>query len=559
MGDIRTSGMGGTPFGDTASRPSSAQVGQTYYNGQLGYLEIYTVSGWIPATGANDLNINLTGINTTVTFSQTYASGSYSVVSLANDTTLDIYAYASDGSLAGYTNTKSFIATQRFNKMVILGGSVGDVLSFSYKTTYTTSLSTTDVTAGPYITSVSPSSMPNKNDTVTVTGGNFATDVAITFTGSGYSATPAKSIVRSSSTSLIVTRPDNLPVSVSPYTITATNPSVTNQPTGSNSHILSNSITAGTNPVWNTAASQLVGIGNAYSLSLSASDSENSTETYTYVSGTLPTGLSFSNGVISGTATTAQTTTYTVRATDAGGNYVDRTFTFSSGYDGSSAASAATNAIAIKNFTGTTTDGLYWIKNSNINGGAAFQVYCDMNTAGGGWILLLTSLGYSEAGGGGWTNSNTHLRNSSSPSPQTSYSIIDWGDYLKSSASGFKYMIGAAASGYDRTAWTSYGGIITANGNYSFTTTNPNQTNLTADQWFGGQSGFSDSSGIGGHFPWFSNQNYNGQANSGIYTTYPGSGSWWGALVEADNGGYNAGPFQSGGLQSPARTWLWVK
>lgn len=558
MPDIRMSSMGGTPFGDTNSRPSSPQVGQTYYNGQLGYLEIYTVSGWIPATGANDFSLNITGTHTEVVFSQTYSSGSYSIVSFLNDASLDIYAFADDGTLAGYTNTKAFSATQRFNKMVVLGGSIGDVLQFSYKTTYATSTSTTSTGAGPYITSISPSAMPNQNDTITITGGNFANNVSVAFTGTDYSSTTAKSVVRSSSTSLIVTRPDNFPVSGSPYTITVTNPSVTNQPTGSNVHILSNSVTAGTNPVWNTNSTQIVGIGSAYSLSLSASDTENSTETYTYVSGSLPNGLSLSNGIISGTATTEQTTTYTVRATDAGGNYVNKTFTFNSGYDGSSAASAGANAQSIKSFSGTTTDGLYWIKNANINNGTPFQVYCDMNTGGRGWTLILTSLGYQETGGGGWTNSNTHLRNQNSPSPQTSYSIIDWADYLKSSSSGFKYMIGAASSGYNRADWTSYGGYFTANGAYSFTTTNPNQTNLTADQWFGGQSSFSDSSGIGGHFPWFSNQNYNGQANSGIYTTYPGSGSWWGALVEADNGGYNASPFQSNGLQSPARIWLWV-
>ena len=49
---IRSSSMGGTPFGNTANRPSSPQVGQTYYNGELGYLEIYTASGCTSATKA---------------------------------------------------------------------------------------------------------------------------------------------------------------------------------------------------------------------------------------------------------------------------------------------------------------------------------------------------------------------------------------------------------------------------------------------------------------------------------------------------------------------------
>jgi hypothetical protein len=326
---IYKSSNSGTPFGDTASRPANPQLGQTYYNGTLGYLEIYTSAGWIPATGANDFSLNLSGPHTSITLTQSYSSGSYSIVSSSNDTTMDIYAYATDGSLAGYTNTKSFTASQRFSKMVILGGTTGDVLSFSYKTTYATSISTTDVTSGPYITSITPSGMPNQNDTITITGGNFAINVAVAFTGSGYSSTPAKSIVRSSETSLIVTRPDNFPISGSPYTVTVTNPSVANQPTGSAVHQYSG-ITAGVIPVWNTATVLPSFTKNtAYSTTVSATDPDGGTITYSYVSGSLPTGLSFnaSTATISGTPTTSTDTSYTIRATDSGGNYTDKTFT----------------------------------------------------------------------------------------------------------------------------------------------------------------------------------------------------------------------------------------
>ena len=328
---IRKSSSSGTPFGTTENRPASPAVGQTYFNGTLGYLEIYTSSGWIPATGANDFSLNLSGTNTAITFAQSYSSGSYSIISFGNDLTVDVYAYAADGSVAGYTNTKSFTASQRFNKMVVLGGTSGDVLSFSYKTTYATSTSDSDVTAGPYITSISPSGMPNVDSTITVTGGNFASNITASFTGTGYSSTAAKSIVRSSSTSLIVTRPDNFPTTAAPYALTVTNPSVANQPTGSNVHVFSG-ITAGSPPIWQTAATinSTFYANTSTSLSLSATDADGgSAIAYSYVSGSLPTGLSFnsSTGVISGTPTVVQSATYIVRATDSGGNTADRTFT----------------------------------------------------------------------------------------------------------------------------------------------------------------------------------------------------------------------------------------
>jgi hypothetical protein len=290
------------------------------------------VSRLLPAGGANDFNLNLGGTYTSVLFDKEYASGSYSVTSGNNDTTLDIYAYNSDGSLAGYTNTKSFTATKGFNKMVLLGGQAGDVLGFAYKTTYTTSNDSDEVTAGPVVESVSPSAAPNVDDTFTVTGRNFASNCTVTFTSANtsYSSTPAKNIVRSSATSLIVTRPDNLTTTFSPYTITVQNPGVTN-PTGSNSHILSNSITAGASPVWVTGATLPAFTRNvSYSTTIQATDADaGSAITYSIVSGSLPSNITLAStsGVISGTTTSSTNTTVTIRATDSGGNFVDRAFT----------------------------------------------------------------------------------------------------------------------------------------------------------------------------------------------------------------------------------------
>jgi hypothetical protein len=78
MADLRLSGLGGTPFGTTADRPASPSIGQTYYNGSNGLLEIYTASGWIALAGAPPaIPVNLTATN--VPSGRAYNNGSASV------------------------------------------------------------------------------------------------------------------------------------------------------------------------------------------------------------------------------------------------------------------------------------------------------------------------------------------------------------------------------------------------------------------------------------------------------------------------------------------------
>ena len=50
MADLRASGLGGVPKGATADRPSSPSIGDVFYNGTLGCLEIYTSQGWVASS-----------------------------------------------------------------------------------------------------------------------------------------------------------------------------------------------------------------------------------------------------------------------------------------------------------------------------------------------------------------------------------------------------------------------------------------------------------------------------------------------------------------------------
>ena len=330
MSDIRTSALGGVPFGTSATRPANPAIGQTYYNGTLGVQEIYTSSGWLPATGANDFNVTLGGSVTTATFTKEYFAGAYTIASALLDSTYDIYVYDNAGNQVGYTKTPSLTATGNFNKIVVVGGSTGDLLSFSYKTTFTANSTTAEITSPAYAVSVTPTALPTIDDTVTLTGGNFATNVEVYFVGSDNIERAPKSFVRTSNSELIITRPDVFPTNLGTYKVKVINPGIT-LPTGSNLHILNNAVTSGTTPNWTTGTTlPEIAKNIAYTTTLVATDSEGTDIDYSIISGTLPAGINLNNetGVLSGTYTGLDfnTTNLVIRAVDTGGNTVDRTF-----------------------------------------------------------------------------------------------------------------------------------------------------------------------------------------------------------------------------------------
>lgn len=77
MADIKYTDLVGIPFGEVGSRPSSPSIGQTYYNGTYGILEIYTATGWIGLSGAPPVaptSVSATDIGTSLATNNASAS-----------------------------------------------------------------------------------------------------------------------------------------------------------------------------------------------------------------------------------------------------------------------------------------------------------------------------------------------------------------------------------------------------------------------------------------------------------------------------------------------------
>ena len=259
-----------------------------------------SVVGGSGGTGFN-LDIGSSG-NTTFEFATANPAGGYSITSQLADTTIEFYAIAEDGTLAGYTNTLSLTASKDFNKIVVYGATQNDLIIFEYKpTTSPVNSGTLESGVAPYISSVSDADLANLDDTTIITGGNFATNVSVTFTGTNSITQNAKSLVRTDSTELIVTRPDDFLEDNAPYVLEVVNPDVPQ----SIFAVTTASITAGGDPVWNTTSLPNVEGSSPYSIFLDATDPDGSSVTYSIASGSLPTGLSLNSqtGEISGIAT----------------------------------------------------------------------------------------------------------------------------------------------------------------------------------------------------------------------------------------------------------------
>lgn len=184
----------------------------------------------------------------------------------------------------------------------------------------------TSIDAPPIISSASPSVLPDIDDTTVVSGSNFTSSVTCTFVGASSAQYAAKSVVRNSSSQLTVTRPDNFPPSDEPYSLIVVN-------TSGLQNTLSDYFDAGAGPGWTTSSGSLGNAlsGSAASFTVTSNEPDAGTNTLTVTSGSIPTGMNFTdNGnntaTISGNPSSGGTYTFTITATDPGGNTSARSF-----------------------------------------------------------------------------------------------------------------------------------------------------------------------------------------------------------------------------------------
>src|SRR6056300_1111502 len=194
----------------------------------------------------------------------------------------------------------------------------------------------------PTISSISPDTITNDATDITITGSNFTSIPTVEFlnpsTGIWYSA---NSVTFSNSTSLIVNA--TLTVDAS-YKIRIEN--------GDGNAVLSSTaiLTVSDAPTWTTAAGSLGTVAGDFSGTVATvAATSDSSITYSETTNVLTNAsqancsLNSSTGAITttdfgGSSTTATTYTFTLRATDAEGQTVDREFTLTSSYGASGGA-----------------------------------------------------------------------------------------------------------------------------------------------------------------------------------------------------------------------------
>lgn len=259
--------------GTTAQRPTTAEVGDIYYNGTIGKTQIYTPTGWQDMASGIPFGNNAARPSSP-SIGQPYFNG--------ESQRLELYT----GAQYGWQNIVA---------------------------------ETPGVTG--YTGTIYESSLTN---TITITGTNFALGASVTLVGQDGTEYAATGVTVNNLTSITATF-GSISASKEPYDIKVTNPS--------NLYgVYYDIVTVNDAPIWVTAAGSLgtFNEGSSVSIQLSSTDEESDSISYSLYSGSLPLGLTISSsGLISGTLSNISadtTSSFTIKATSSTYNESTRAF-----------------------------------------------------------------------------------------------------------------------------------------------------------------------------------------------------------------------------------------
>tara|TARA_A100001515_G_scaffold47938_1_gene37893 strand:+ start:1109 stop:2545 length:1437 start_codon:yes stop_codon:yes gene_type:complete len=398
----------------------------------------------------------------------------------------------------------------------------------------------------PTITSVDDGEVDSAaggNQTIVITGTNFASGGTVTFVGSSAEFDATTTTYNSTTQVTAVAPKASFLNAQEPYKVKFTSA------TGKSGISSVGLINVDNLPTWTTSAGSIGNVeeGATSTLSVAATDTDGDTVSYSVQSGSLPTGLTLnsSTGAIQGTApaVTGDTTfSFTLRAT-AGGKTADRAFTMvvtEFVYDGSTQARAAQYGSEVITRQGSNfSAGRYWLTGKSSLGLTAQQVYIDAD----GYMLV-----YRHAGTNNSFNSTYEITGDAlgEAAVGTLYSptqgLTDTGSSTTAGSRGMARLSaefcnalgGDSASGQvtrmtvgSRTDfitdakiwWTAasgdgYGHETISCGNSYANRRSATNASPESDRPIGTYNAFGGSSGTGGIIPFYHGSNYSGGYNS---------------------------------------------
>ncbi len=234
MGDIRTSALGGIPFGVNSARPSNPQPGQPYFNGQENRLELYTQAGmWQNVVAETPGVISVQGVVTdtattnTITISgANFAAGA--IASIIGSNNVEIIANTTTvNSIAEIVATFNAISAQYepYDVKVVNTSNLYGILTDGLYVNQTPSWNTTAGSLGTFSEGSSVSIQLSATDpegttlSYTVTSGALPSGVTISSNGLISGTLPG--ISTNTTYSFTVTASDGVNTAVRTFTITS--------------------------------------------------------------------------------------------------------------------------------------------------------------------------------------------------------------------------------------------------------------------------------------------------------------------------------------------------